>query len=111
MGTSLYEEDFTMDALSQRGNPLELLSKLVDFEKSRPSLEDVLTKKDSKTPTGRPRIDVVLIFLQRYCSLGTISNHRPQQLPPVPWHSYCIRSARRKDCMGVQEQTFRRRDI
>ena len=45
MGTSLFEEEFTMSALSQMGNPLELLSKLVDFEKSRPSLEDVLIKK------------------------------------------------------------------
>ena len=115
MGTSLFEEEFTMYALSQMGNPLEMLSKLVDFEKPRTSLEDVLIKKDSKTPAGRPRIVVVLmfkvIFLQRYCSLGTISNHRPQQLPPVPRHLYCIRSAWRKDCMGVQEQTFRRRDI
>ena len=88
MGTSLFEEEFTMYALSQMGNPLEMLSKLVDFEKPRTSLEDVLIKKDSKTPAGRPRIVVVLmfkvIFLQRYCSLGTISNHRPQQLPPVP---------------------------
>lgn len=74
MGASLFEEDFTIEALSQMGNPLELLSKLVDFEMFRPSLEDVLIKKDCKTPAGRPQIDVVLmfkvIFLQRYYGLG-----------------------------------------
>ena len=71
---SLFEEDFTIEALSQMGNPIELLSKLVDFEMFRPSLEDVLIKKDCKTPAGRPQIDVVLmfkvIFLQRYYGLG-----------------------------------------
>lgn len=74
MGASLFEEDFTIEALSQMGNPLELLSKLVDFEMFRPFLEDVLIKKDCKTPAGRPQIDVVLmfkvIFLQRYYGLG-----------------------------------------
>lgn len=37
------------------GNPLELLSKLVDFEMFRPSLEDGLIKKECKNPTGHPR--------------------------------------------------------
>ena len=40
----------------------------------RPALEEVLVKKDCKTPAGRPQIDVVLmfkvIFLQRYYGLG-----------------------------------------
>ena len=74
MGESLFEEEFTIKALSEMGNPLELLSKLVDFEMFRPSLEDVLIKKDCKTLAGRPQIDVVLmfkvIFLQRYYGLG-----------------------------------------
>lgn len=74
MGENLFEEEFTIEALSQMGNPLEKLSSLVDFEMFRPTLEDVLVKKDCKTPTGRPQIDVVLmfkvIFLQRYYGLG-----------------------------------------
>ena len=74
IGESLFEEEFTIEALSQMGNPLEQLSKLVDFEMFRPSLEEVLIKKDCKTPAGRPQIDVVLmfkvIFLQRYYGLG-----------------------------------------
>ena len=74
MGENLFEEEFTIDALSQMGNPLERLAALVDFEMFRPALEEVLVKKDCKTPAGRPQIDVVLmfkvIFLQRYYGLG-----------------------------------------
>lgn len=74
MGESLFEEEFTIEALSQMGNPLERLVSLVDFEMFRPVLEAVLVKDDCKTPAGRPQIDVVLmfkiIFLQRYYGLG-----------------------------------------
>lgn len=74
MDENLFEEEFTIESLSQMGNPLELLSKLVDFEMFRSALEDVLVKKDCKTSAGRPQIDVVLmfkvIFLQRYYGLG-----------------------------------------
>lgn len=74
MGENLFEEEFTIEALSQMGNPLEQLSSLVDFEMFRPTLEDVLVKKDCKTQAGRPQIDVVqmfkVIFLQRYYGLG-----------------------------------------
>ena len=74
MGESLFEEELTAEALSQMGNPLETLRSLVDFEMFRPVLEEVLVKKDCKTPAGRPQIDVVLmfkvIFLQRYYGLG-----------------------------------------
>ena len=74
MGENLFEEEFTIEALSQMGNPLERLAALVDFEMFCPALEEVLVKKDCKTPAGRPQIDVVLmfkvIFLQRYYGLG-----------------------------------------
>ena len=79
MGENLFEEEFTIDALSQMSNPLERLAALVDFEMFRPALEEVLVKKDCKTPAGRPQIDVVLmfkvIFLLRYYGLG---DHRIQ---------------------------------
>ena len=74
MGESLFEEEFTVEALSLMGNPLERLSKLVDFEMFRPLLEDALLTKECKSPAGRKPIDVVLmfkvIFLQRYYGLG-----------------------------------------
>ena len=62
MGENLFEEEFTIEALSQMGNPLEQLSSLVDFEMFRSALEDVLVKKERKTLAGRPQIDVVLMF-------------------------------------------------
>jgi len=34
MGESLFEEDFTVEALSEMGNPLERLSNLVEGENS-----------------------------------------------------------------------------
>lgn len=74
MGESLFEEEFTTEALSRLGNPLEKLAGLVDFEMFRPMLEEVLVRREGKTPAGRPQIDVVLmfkvIFLQRYYGLG-----------------------------------------
>ena len=53
MGENLFEEEFTIEALSQMGNPLERLSSLVDFEMFRPVLEEVLLTKECKTPAGR----------------------------------------------------------
>ena len=84
MGENLFEEEFTIETLSQIGNPLEQLASLVDFEMFRPALEDVLVKKECKTPAGSPQIDVVLmfktIFLQRLGSMNSFCqmlNHFP----------------------------------
>ena len=41
MGENLFEEEFTIEDLSQMGNPLERLAALVDFEMFRPALEEV----------------------------------------------------------------------
>ena len=62
MSQNLFEEEFTLSALSEMGNPLEQLTTLIDFEMFRHILEDVLVKKNCKTPVGRPQIDVVLMF-------------------------------------------------
>lgn len=74
MGESLFEEEFTVQALSEMGNPLERLSNMVDFEMFRPILEDALLTKEVKSAAGRKPIDVVLMFkvmfLQRYYGLG-----------------------------------------
>ena len=74
MGENLFEEELTVEALSAMGNPLERLSKKVDFEMFRPILEDTLLTKEVKSAAGRKPIDVVLmfkvIFLQRYYGLG-----------------------------------------
>ena len=71
---SLFEEEFTLKALSAMGNPLEQVSALVDFEFFRSTLEKTLLTEHCKTSAGRRPIDVVLmfkvIFLQRYYGLG-----------------------------------------
>lgn len=71
---SLFEKEFTLEALSALGNPLEQVSALVDFELFRPTLEKTLLTEECKTLAGRKPIDVVLmfkvIFLQRYYGLG-----------------------------------------
>ena len=53
MGENLFEEEFTIEVLSQMGNPLEQLAALVDFEMFRPALEEVLVKKDCKSLAER----------------------------------------------------------
>ena len=53
MGENLFEEEFTIEALSQMGNPLDRLAALVDFEMFRPALEEVLVKKDCKSLAER----------------------------------------------------------
>lgn len=74
MGENIFEEEFTIEARSLPGNPLEHLDALIDFQIFRPTLEDILVKKDCKTPAGHPQIEVVLmfkvIFLQRYYGFG-----------------------------------------
>ena len=61
MGESLFEEEFTVEALSQLGNPLERLSSLVDFEMFRQILEDVLLTKECKSPAGRKPVSTQLL--------------------------------------------------
>ena len=71
---NLFEEEITVEALSALGNPLDVLSALINFELFRPTLEAVLLNKDRKSNAGRPQIDVVQMFkvivLQRYYGLG-----------------------------------------
>lgn len=71
---SLFESEYTQSALSDLGNPLSALERLIDFEMFRPLLEESLLKKDRKNNAGRKAIDPVLmfkvLFLQRYYGLG-----------------------------------------
>ena len=62
MGENLYEEELTVEALSDMDNSLERLSKRVDLEKFRPILEEALLTKDVKSAAGRKPIDLVLVL-------------------------------------------------
>jgi IS5 family transposase len=71
---SLFDEKFNVDRLSQIGNPLEAISKVVDFEMFRETLESKLLNKNKKNNAGAKPYDVVMMFkiiiLQRYYGLG-----------------------------------------
>jgi len=70
----LFDEQFNNEQLSSMGNPLEAISKVLDFEMFRPLLEAKLLNKDKKNNAGAKPFDVVLMFkiilLQRYYGLG-----------------------------------------
>lgn len=70
----LFDEQFNNEQLSSMGNPLEAISKVIDFEMFRPLLEAKLLNKDKKNNAGAKPFDVVLMFkiliLQRYYGLG-----------------------------------------
>lgn len=71
---SLFDEQFTKNRLSEIGNPLELISKVIDFEMFRESLEKHLLNTNKKSNAGAKPFDLVLMFkiliLQRYYGLG-----------------------------------------
>lgn len=70
----LFDEQETYQKLSQIGNPLEMISKVVEFEVFRPNLESKLLNKTKKSNAGAKPFDVVMMFkimiLQRYYGLG-----------------------------------------
>ncbi len=70
----LFDEQFTIERLSQIGNPLEAISKVIDFEMFRGTLEEKLLNTNKKSNAGANPFDVVMMFkvliLQRYYGLG-----------------------------------------
>ena len=71
---SLFDFQNTQERLSLIGNPLEKISKVIDFEQFRSKLESKLLNKNKKNNAGAKPFDVVLMFkiliLQRYYGLG-----------------------------------------
>ena len=72
--SSLFEQESTVQSLSEMGNPLEFISDIVDFELFRPTLEAHLLNEERKSNAGRRPIDPVLMFkvmfLQRLYGLS-----------------------------------------
>lgn len=70
----LFDEEFTQERLSAMGNPLESISKVIDFELFRSLLESKLLNTNKKNNAGAKPYDVVMLFkiliLQRYYGLG-----------------------------------------
>ena len=71
---SLFDEQNSVELLSEIGNPLEMVSKVIDFEMFRTTLENKLLNTNKKNNAGAKPFDVVLMFkiliLQRYYGLG-----------------------------------------
>ncbi len=72
--TGLFHEQFTIERLSKIGNPLETISKAINFEIFRDTLERKLLNKNKKSKAGARPYDFVMMFkiliLQRYYGLG-----------------------------------------
>jgi IS5 family transposase len=70
----LFDEQDTYQKLSDIGNPLEKISKVIDFEMFRAVLEPKLLNQGKKNNAGAKPFDVVMMFkivvLQRYYGLG-----------------------------------------
>jgi len=70
----LFDEQDTYQKLSAIGNPLEKISKVIDFEMFREILESKLLNQDKKNNAGAKPFDVIMMFkimiLQRYYGLG-----------------------------------------
>lgn len=70
----LFDEEFTQERLSSMGNPLDAITKVIDFELFRGSLERKLLNTKKKNNAGAKPYDVVMLFkiliLQRYYGLG-----------------------------------------
>ena len=70
----LFDEQYNIERLSEIGNPLEAIIKVIDFDMFRPTLEKVLQKTDKKSNAGAKPYDYVMMFkiliLQRYYGLG-----------------------------------------
>lgn len=70
----LFDKELAKEKLSEMGNPLEKLLKVIDFEMFRSLLESKLLNMDKKSPAGAKPFDYVMMFkiliLQRYYGLG-----------------------------------------
>ncbi len=70
----LFDEQENVAKLAAIGNPLEMISNVVDFEIFRDTLEASLLNKGKKSNAGAKPFDVVMMFkvliLQRYYGLG-----------------------------------------
>ena len=71
---NIFDVEETLQNLSEIGNPLEKIQKVIDFEMFRTHLESELLNTNKKNNAGAKPYDVVMMFkiivLQRYYGLG-----------------------------------------
>jgi IS5 family transposase len=70
----LFDEQFRLEKISKKQDPLERLSSYIDFEYFRKELESALRSSSDGSKGGRPAYDVILMFkiliLQRYYNVS-----------------------------------------
>jgi IS5 family transposase len=70
---SLFDEEFRLEKISHKQDPLEKLNKNINWEIFRPTLNQVF-EKEPKGPGGRPPYDYIMMFkiliLQRYYNIS-----------------------------------------
>lgn len=80
----LFDTHFGQSHLSNMGNPLEAITKVVDFEMFRPILESKLLDKFLKNNAGARPFGPILMFKimmpQRYYGLGDKQIEYPSRL-------------------------------
>ena len=59
---SLFYEENRMKKISEIGDPLELLNKVIDWEMFRSTLNKAVVRKENTRKGGRPSYDVVMMF-------------------------------------------------
>ena len=69
----LIDKQFAAEHLTEMGNPLDAIKKVIDFEFFRQLLEEKLLNTNKKNNAGAKPFDVVLMFkimlIQRYYNL------------------------------------------
>ena len=73
----LFDEQFTIDRLSEIGNPLEKISNVIDFEAFRSTIEEKLLNTNKKNNAGAKPYDVVMMFkiMQKLIPKANSSTH------------------------------------
>jgi IS5 family transposase len=61
-GKSLFDEEIRLQQLSEFGDPLEKLNKMINFEEIFRTILNTIFKKEPKGPGGRPPYDYVMMF-------------------------------------------------
>jgi len=107
---TLFDAEFSVEKLSEIGNPLEKIGKAIDFEMFREVLEGKLPNLSKKNNAGAKPFDVVLMFkimiLQRYYGLGGQAGRIPDigqdELQEFPGTGNGRQGTGRKNGLGVQ---------
>lgn len=71
---SFFDEEDRMEKISKIGDPLEMLNRVINWEKFRNTLKEAVVRKGTTGKGGRPPYDVVMMFkilvLQRLYNLS-----------------------------------------